>query len=62
MKHKAGMSIVVPVSEKGSRIYLGGRWTRQQSRFVPLTDAEDQLINPLSYDSFSVFGGISIYL
>ena len=60
MKHKAAMNIVVPISEKGSMIYLGGRWVRYQSRFVPLSDLTDPEINPLGYDSYSVFAGVSL--
>lgn len=62
MKHKAGMTLVIPFSKKGSTIYLGGRWVQYQSSFTPVNPVEGPLINPLFYDSFSVFGGVSLRL
>ena len=59
MKHKIGTSLVYPVTEKGSKLYLGARWIQYQSNFVQLDPGITQVINPLTYDGFSVFGGIS---
>lgn len=58
MRHKISMNLVIPVSEKGSRIYLGGRWVRYLSEFIPSPDATVVDTNPLEYDNFSFFGGI----
>ena len=62
MKHKLSMNLVIPVSKKGSKIYLGARWVQYQSSFIPLSIITDEIINPLEYNSISVFGGISLKL
>ncbi len=36
IRKKAGLTLSVLVSEKGSLVYLGGRWTAHQSNFYPL--------------------------
>lgn len=62
MKHKAGVILVCPFTKKGSKIYLGARWIQYQSTFTPFTPVDGALINPLYYDNYSVFGGISLRL
>ena len=59
MKHKISTRLLYPITEKGSRIYLGTRWVQYQSTFIPLDTGIQQIINPLIYNSLSIFGGIS---
>ncbi len=58
MKHKVSAILVYPFLGQGSRISLGVRWVQYRSRFVPLDTEGGALINPLTYNSFSVFGGV----
>ena len=59
MKHKVSINLVYPVTEKGSRIFLGARWVQYQSSFNPFDAGIEEIINPLNYNSLSLFGGIS---
>ena len=60
MKHKVSTNLVYPFTEKGSRIYLGARWIQYRSTFTPLDSGTEGVINPLTYNGFSFFGGISL--
>ncbi len=59
MKHKVSTNLVYPITDKGSRIYLGARWIQYQSSFTPFDTGIEQIVNPLTYNSLSIFGGIS---
>ena len=56
---KVTFSISIPVSEKGSMLYLGGRWTSSQSEFFPNDPLLNQLTNTITYQTLSIYGGIS---
>ena len=55
---KLMLTVSVPVSEKGSLVYLGGRWTSHQSDFYPF-DPEYNINNPIYYNALSIYGGVS---
>ena len=59
MKYKVMASIVVPITRKGSKIYLGGRFAENESRFIPLDPMGPTDSNILIYNSLSIYGGIS---
>ena len=59
MKHKISTNLVYPITKKGSKIYLGARWVQYQSTFISFDTPGEQIINPLTYNSLSIFGGIS---
>ena len=52
-------SITVPVTEKGSLLYLGGRWTSNRSGFIPFDPEQADQSNVISYNAFSIYGGLS---
>jgi hypothetical protein len=59
MDRKARLSLLIPVTKKGSLLYIGGRWTFGYTAFIP----EDNLL-PGSESIFdiqilSIYGGIS---
>ena len=56
---KAGLTLSVPVTEKGSLIYLGGRWTMHESRSYDFGRTLNEITNPISYHSLAIYGGIS---
>ena len=55
-KVKASLSLLV--SEKGSLLYIGGRWSSIRSEFSPFGTGTEH-INPLNYNALSIYGGIS---
>lgn len=59
MDKKVTFSISIPVTEKGSLLYLGGRWTSNRSEFVPYDPITTQLTNTITYNTLSIYGGIS---
>ena len=56
---KVTFSISIPVSDKGSLLYLGGRWTSNRSEFIPYDPILAQSNNTITYNTFSIYGGIS---
>jgi len=56
---KVVLSISVPLTEKGSLVYLGGRWTAHESNFYPFDLAIDETTNYITYNALSIYGGIS---
>ena len=56
---KVTFSISIPVSDKGSLLYLGGRWTSNRSEFVPNDPVMTQLTNTITYNTLSIYGGLS---
>ncbi len=58
MKYKVIGSIVIPVSPKGSKIYLGARFSEFESRFIPFDPSAGQDLNSIINNSISIFGGL----
>jgi hypothetical protein len=59
MKYKAIGTIVIPITPKGSNIYLGTRFAEFESRFMPFDPSSGQDINSIITNSISIFGGLS---
>jgi len=56
---KMVLSLSVPVSEKGSLLYLGGRWTENESRFYSFDPSKENTVNNIQYNTLSIYGGLS---
>ncbi len=59
IRKKVGLTISVPLTEKGSLLYLGGRWTANESNFYPFDPLIDFTSNYISYNTISIYGGVS---
>lgn len=59
MQKKLILKISVPVTQNGSLLYLGGRWTAHQSSFHPFDTAPGENLNNIYYNAISIYGGIS---
>jgi hypothetical protein len=59
IRKKLTFTVSVPVTEKGSLLYLGGRWTSNQSVFYPFDPAQNEITNYITYNALSIYGGIS---
>jgi hypothetical protein len=59
MIYKAIGTIVIPVTPKGSNVYLGTRFAESKSRFMPFDPLSGQDINNIISNSISIFGGLS---
>jgi hypothetical protein len=59
MIYKAIGTIVIPVTPKGSNVYLGTRFAEFKSLFIPFYPSAGQDINSIISNSISIFGGIS---
>lgn len=60
IEKKVKLSLSIPVSDKGSLLYLGGRWTSNRSEFYPLDPADQgNITNTITYSALSIYGGIS---
>ena len=59
IEKKLLLSLTIPVSEKGSLLYFGGRWTADRSEFVPNDQSLDNITNSISYNTLSIYGGLS---
>ncbi len=59
IQKKVSLTLSVPVTNKGSLIYLGGRWTANESRFYAFDPAQDHLTNNIIYNALSIYGGIT---
>jgi len=59
IEKKLLLSLSVPVSKKGSLLYFGGRWSADRSEFVPYDLTPDNITNSISYNSLSIYGGLS---
>jgi hypothetical protein len=59
IKYKAIGIITMPVTKKGSTVYLGTRLTEFESRFIPADLLAGQDINNINSNSTSIFGGLS---
>ncbi|HDS06432.1 MAG TPA: hypothetical protein ENO05_02295 [Bacteroides sp.] len=56
---KARLSVSVPVSKKGSMLYLGGLWSAYRSWFMPFDPVLADPGHAITYQTFSIYGGIS---
>ncbi len=56
---KVRFSVTIPVTQNGSLLYLGGVWTSHYSEFYPLDTGIAVIPTPITYNSFSIYGGIS---
>ncbi len=59
MKYQGLASIIIPLTEKGSRLYVGARYAGYVNSFIPLDTTQPSDLNDLSYNSISIFGGLS---
>ena len=59
MRYKIMTSIVIPFTPKGSRIYLGSRFSENESRFIPSDPAGTGDINEIITNNISIYGGLS---
>jgi len=57
---KFRLSLSFPVTDKGSLLYLGGIWSAVRSEFQPDGDPVTMVYSStVSYNAFSIYGGIS---
>ena len=56
---KVTFALSVPVTEKGSLLYLGGRWTSNRSVFHPLDPVAEPIDNSITYNTISIYGGVT---
>jgi hypothetical protein len=59
LRKKMTLTLSVPVSEKGSLLYLGGRWSENESRFFSVDPTLENTSNNIQYNTLSIYGGIS---
>ena len=56
---KVQFTLSVPVSEKGSLLYLGGRWTATRSEYHGFDPETPDDLNTINYNALSIYGGLS---
>lgn len=56
---KVQLTLSLPFSERGSLLYLGGRWTASRSEYNSFDSGAPDDLNTLTYNALSIFGGIS---
>jgi tetratricopeptide (TPR) repeat protein len=56
---KVEFTLSLPVSNKGSLLYLGGRWTASRSEYHTFDPDAPNELNTLTYNTLSIYGGIS---
>lgn len=59
IEKKIKLSISIPVTKKGSMLYMGGRWTSNRSEFFPFEPESTGITNTYIYNVLSFYGGIS---
>ncbi|MGW8317184.1 MAG: hypothetical protein ACWGNV_16425, partial [Bacteroidales bacterium] len=59
VEKKAKLTLMVPVTQKGSLLYLGGRWSANRSMYIPDDLPLPGQENMISYQTLSIYGGIS---
>jgi len=59
LERKATLSLLIPVTQKGSLIYLGGRWTSGYNAFIPGSDPLPEPDPLFQIQTFSIYGGLS---
>ena len=58
MEKKINLTLSVPVTESGSLLYLGGRWTANRSVFTPTYPDIEEAGNDIHYNAISIYGGV----
>lgn len=56
---KVQFTLSLPVSKKGSLVYLGGRWTASRSEYHTFDPESPDDLNTITYNAFSIYGGIT---
>jgi hypothetical protein len=56
---KVQFTLSVPVSKKGSLLYLGGRWTATRSEYHPFDAEAPDDLDTITYKALSIHGGIT---
>lgn len=59
IQKKVGLTLSIPLTDKGSLVYLGGRWTAHKNSFYAFYPSDSEPINPITYNAISIYGGIS---
>lgn len=59
IRRKATVTVSVPVSQKGSLLFLGGRWSAGQSQFFAFEPVQQPATNTIEYQTISIYGGIT---
>jgi tetratricopeptide (TPR) repeat protein len=56
---KIKCSVIFPITEKGSNIYVGGIWSTHTSEIYPIEPVTSELTNTIFYNAYSIYGGLS---
>jgi len=56
---KIKCSVVFPFTEKGSSFYVGGIWSAHSSEFYAIDPVDAEVTNNISYNAYSIYGGLS---
>lgn len=59
MRYKAMATILIPITSRGSSVYLGTRFAESESIFMPFDPSSAQDLNSIISNSISIFGGLS---
>ena len=59
IQKKVNFTVSVPITEKGSLVYLGGRWTENRSEFFAFDQVQYDNTNTIQYQTISIYGGVS---
>ncbi len=59
LEKKATLTFSVPVTRKGSLLYLGARWTAARSDFYAFDPQISETGTPVIYNAYSIYGGIT---
>ncbi|MFO7935966.1 MAG: tetratricopeptide repeat protein [Bacteroidales bacterium] len=59
VEKKVRFSLSVPVTQKGSILYLGGQWAGYRSEFSSSLSGQTEPLNPLTYQTITIYGGLS---
>ncbi len=56
---KIKCSVIFPFTEKGSNFYVGGIWSAHSSEFYPIEPVTSETTNIITYNAYSIYGGLS---
>lgn len=56
---KIKVSVVFPFTEKGSSFYVDDIWSANSSEFYPIEPVDTEVTNYISYNAYSIYGGLS---
>jgi hypothetical protein len=59
IEKKARISLSVPVSKKGSILYIGGQWAIYRSELSSFLVGHTEPFNALAYQTITIYGGLS---